>query len=183
MKNLLLSIALLGLCTVGIAAQPRIVEKKVEKPEPVALANVSFPVKYEGGMFGFSKKQEGTLKFDDANLRLVFFDKNNKEQFGIPYKAVIVLYPNTQSVQSTTGKVVQNVPILGAGIAGQFIKKKVRYMVINFDDPDMEAKGTTNFKLNSSEELEKAIQTLGTKAELQSRGDAYYRPSKPVQTN
>ena len=171
----LLIIAILCL-TFLVSAQPRIVEKKVEKSSPASIAPQSFKVKYEGGMFGFSQKEEGTLKFDDANLRVVFFDKNNKEKFGIPYDALIVIYPNTESVQSTTGKIVQYVPYVG--LAGQFMKKKMRYMVVNFDDADMDVKGTTSFKLESSELLGSIIETLGTKAEMTSRGDAYYRPKK-----
>ena len=178
MKKLVTVFSLMFLCFVGIQAQPRIVEKKVENPTPAAIAPVTFKAKYEGGMFGFSQKQEGTLKFDDANFRLVFFNKENKEQFGIPYSALVVIYPNMQSVQSGTGKAVQNVPILGAGIAGAFMKKKIRYLVINFDDQDMNARGTANFRLDSTELLQSVIQTLGTKAELQQRGDAYYRPAK-----
>lgn len=176
-KIILLICAVLGF-SIFAAAQPKIVEKKIEKPTPAAIAPVSFKAKYEGGLFGFSKKEEGTLKFDDANFRLVFYNKENKERFGIPYSALVVIYPNTQSVQSGTGRVVQNVPILGAGIAGQFMKKNIRYLVINFDDVDMGAKGTTSFRLESSDLLESVIQTLGTKAEMQARGDAYYRPVK-----
>lgn len=156
-------------------AQPRIIEKKYEKPGQPAIASETFKVKYEGGMFGFNTKQEGILKFDDANFRVVFFGKNGKELFSIPYKSIIVISPNSQSVQSTTGKVVQHTPLPGAGLAGMFIKEKRRYMVINFDDPDVNAKGLINFKLESREMLDSAIQTLGTKAEMQGRGDSYYR--------
>lgn len=178
MKKIILMICAVLSFSVFASAQPKIVEKKIEKPNPAAIAPVSFKAKYEGGLFGFSKKEEGILKFDDANFRLVFFNKENKERFGIPYSALVVIYPNTQSVQSGTGKVVQNVPILGAGIAGQFMKKNIRYLVINFDDVDMGAKGTTSFRLDSTELLESVIQTLGTKAEMQPRGDAYFRPVK-----
>lgn len=178
MKKVVLLISAVFCFSIFVSAQPKIVEKKIEKPTPAAIAPVSFKAKYEGGMFGFSKKEEGTLKFDDANFRLVFFDKDNKERFGIPYSALIVIYPNNQSVQSGTGKVIQNVPIMGAGIAGQFMKKNIRYLVINFDDADMDVKGTTSFRLENKELLESVVQTLGTKAEMQSRGDAYYRPAK-----
>lgn len=175
MKKFAFSLAFVVLCFAGAAfAQPRIIEKKNEK-SPTVLAPVSFSAKYEGGMFGFSKKEEGTLRFDDANFRLVFFNEENKERFAIPYKSMIVIYPQTQSVQSTGGKVVQNIPLPGAGIAGMFMKDKKRYLIINFDDPDINAKGTMSFKLESGEMLERVIQTLGDKAEMQQRGDAYFR--------
>ena len=72
-KLILLTCAIFCFATLGLA-QPRIVEKKIEKAEPAAIAPVSFKAKYDGGMFGFSTKEEGTLKFDDANFRLVFFN-------------------------------------------------------------------------------------------------------------
>lgn len=180
MKKLVLYVVLVGLFAVAVSAQPRIVEKKIEKPTPAAMAPISFKVKYEGGMFGFNKKEDGTLKFDDANFRLVFLNKENKEVFGIPYSTLTTIYPNTKSVQSTTGKVVQNVPVIGAGVVGQLIKSKQRYLVLNYEDTDMDVKGTTSFKLETAELLISVVQTLGTKAEMQQRGDSYYRPTKKV---
>jgi hypothetical protein len=182
MKKLSFSLAFVILCfTGGAFAQPRIIEKKLEKT-PAVLAPISFKAKYEGGMYGFSKKEEGTLRFDDANFRLVFLGKENKELFAIPYKSINVIYPQSQSVQSTGGRVVQHVPLPGAGIAGLFMKEKKRYLMVNFNDPDIDAKGLINFKLESKELLEKVIQALGDKAEMQQRGEAYYRPQrqKPV---
>lgn len=179
MRKLALYFVLLCSFAAIAYAQPRIVDKTEKKPA-AAIAPVSFKAKYEGGMFGFNKKEEGTLKFDDANLRIVFFNKENKEIFGIPYDSLIVIYPNNQSVQNTAGKVVQNVPIIGAGALGQIMKSKLRYLVLNFDDQDMDAKGTANFKLETSELLQSVVQTLGEKAEMQQRGDAYYRPKRKV---
>lgn len=178
MKKFAFTFVLTLFCMIGAQAQPRIVDKKPEKKEPTALAPVSFQAKYEGGMFGFSRKEKGTLKFDDANFRLIFFDKNNKEIFSIPYKTMIVIYPQSKAVTSTTGRVVQHVPLPGAGIAGMFIKEKRRYLIINFDDTDLGAKGTVSFKLENKELLEKVIQTLGDKAEMEPRGEAYFRPQK-----
>lgn len=163
-------------CAASSFAQPRMVEKKTVKADPAVYANASFRAQYEGGMFGFTKKEEGFLKFDDANFRMVFFDKNNKERFGIPYSQIILLYPNRTSSQSTTGKVVGATPLPGAGIAGMLMKEKKKFMVVSFDDPDLNAKGTINFKLENEERVAAAIEVLGTKAEMQSRGDSYYRP-------
>jgi hypothetical protein len=183
MKKILFSLALsFFACASFVAAQPRIVEKKPEK-QPAALAPVSFKAKYEGGMFGFSEKETGTLKFDGNNHRLVFFGKNNKELFSIPYNAIEVIYPQSKTVQSTGGKVMERVPLPGAGIAGIFMKDKTRYMVINFNDPDVDAKGTINFKFDSEGMLNSAIQILGDKAEMQQRGDAFYRRKKTPTTD
>lgn len=183
MKKIAFCFAFVVFCFAVADAQPRMIEKKPVKADPSIYAPTSFNAKYEGGLFGFSRKEEGILKFDDANYRLVFFDKNNKERFSIPYKTIITLYPNSTSSQSTTGQVIQHVPIPGAGIAGMFMKEKKRFMVVYFDDPDVNAKGTINFKLEGQQMVAKVIQTLGEKAEMQPRGDAYYRPQKVQDPN
>lgn len=162
-------------------AQPRPVETRSEtKSAPVKPAPASFAAKYEGGLFGFNDKEEGTLKFDDINERLIFFGKDQKEKFALPFRAMLVVYPQSQSVQSTAGKVVSVVPY--AGLLGGFIKEKRRYLVVHFDDPDVEAKGIVNFKIEDKELLDSVIVALGEKAELKQRGDAYYRPKKGEQT-
>ena len=176
MKKLLFSLGfVLFVCASAVSAQPRIIEKKSEQAPTVTLSNVTYKARYEGGMFGFSEKQTGMMKFDGTNMRLVFFGKDGKELFGIPYEAIQIVYPQSKSVQSTGGKVMERLPLPGAGIAGVFMKNKTRYMVVNFDDREVDAKGAVNFKFDSGELLQNAIQTLGGKAEMQQRGDAYYR--------
>lgn len=155
-------------------AQVRPVESDKTQSAPVRTAPESFSAKYEGGMYGFSKKEDGTLKFDDGNERLVFMDKDQREKFAIPYKSMLVIFPQSQSVQSTTGKVVSVIPY--AGLLGGFIKEKRRYLIINFDDPDVDAKGMVNFKLDDKDLLDSVLARLATEAELKQRGDAYYRP-------
>jgi hypothetical protein len=174
MKKIILLVSLTVMFSVSAFAQPRPAEQKVDTTTAVT-APEKFEAKYEGGMFGYSEKEKGTLKFDNLNERLVFFNKDGKEKFAIPYKTMLVIYPSSQTVQSTTGKVVSNVPILGAGILGGLMKKKDRYLVIQFNDPDADVSGLANFKLNDKELLQSVIQTIGAKANLKQRGDAYYR--------
>ncbi len=174
-KKIILSLSLI-LCFSAIAfAQITPVEKS-EQQKAVKPAPASVQTRYEGGLFGFSKHENGTLNFDDTNERLVFFGKDQKEMFSIPYKSMIVIYPQSRSVRSNTGTVVSAVPY--AGIFGQFIKKKRRYMIINFDDPDVKAQGIINFKIDNQDLLDSVIDTLGKKAQLTQRGDAFYRPKK-----
>ncbi len=135
----------------------------------------SIDVKYKGGLDGFSESQHGTLIFDTINERLVFFGEDGKEKFSIPYGSMIVIYPNQQKVQSGTGRAVGAVPIMGAGIIGSFMKKKKNYLVIQFDDPDVKAKGAINFIIDTNELLKQAIYTIGENAEMKPRGDAYIR--------
>jgi hypothetical protein len=163
-------IAILGLASFA-AAQPRGVDttpaSQNVKPAP---ANVA--AKYEGGVFGFERKEEGTLKFDDENERLVFLGQDGKEKFGIPYEALVIISPSEKSVTSTAGSVIQHVPLPGAGLAG-LIKEKKRYLMVHFDDADLDAKGTTSFKLESKVLLESVLHTLGQKAKMRQRGEAY----------
>lgn len=162
-------------------AQPRPADKNPTSAKTAVqrTAPESFQAKYQGGMFGYSKKEEGTLKFDDVNERLVFFGKDQKEKFSLPYKALLVIYPSSRKVQSGTGRAVSVIPIPGAGIGGMFIKKKKNYLVVQFRDPDVDVQGTTSFLLDTDELLESVVQTLGDKAEMLRRGDAYYRPTEP----
>ena len=143
----------------------------------VKPAPPTFRAKYEGGMFGFSKKQEGELRFDDINERLVFFDKQGKEQFSIPYYSMQIIAPHSRSVTSTAGNVVRVLPLPGSFLGG-FIKEKRRYLTVNFEDPDVRVSGTASFKLETKELLDSVLYSLAEKAELKKRGEAYYRPRK-----
>ena len=177
-KTIFLSLALFTF-SIAAFAQPRPVEKKTEKKtEQKTVARTpapsSFAAKYEGGMFGFEDKQEGTLKFDDANERFVFFGKDQKEKFSIPYEAMVLVYTGTKSVRSGAGTAVSVIPLPGAGLAGLFREKR-RYLVISFSDPNVEARGVANFKLENTQVREAVVHALGEKAKLTRRGDGYYR--------
>lgn len=177
MKRIYFLIIALFLCAGAAFGQPRPVEAsaKPAAAAPVNPAPPSFEAKYEGGMFGYNSKEVGMLKFDDDNQRLIFFGKDQKEKFSIPYKSVQVIYPQSKSVTSTTGQVVRNIPLPGAFLGG-LIKEKRRYLVMHFDDPDVEARGLVNFKLENKELLDSVIKSLAGKANLTQRGDAFYRP-------
>ena len=188
-KILIFMVVGLFACATTISAQPRPAEKKTETKNEQSTAvrttpaPNSFEAKYEGGMYGFSKREKGTLKFEDVNERIVFYGKDQKEKFSIPYKSMLVVYPNSKSQRSTTGRVVGVIPVPGAGIAGLFIREKLRYLIINFEDPQVDARGTVNFKLANKELLASVIQTLGEKASMMQRGDAYYRPKNAAKTD
>jgi hypothetical protein len=177
MKKVLFFLALSLFLGASIAsAQPRPATPTPTATPVIKPAPASFTTKYEGGMFGFPKSEEGVLKFDDDNSRLVFYGKDQKEKFGVPYKSMLIVTPQSQKVQSTTGKVVSMIPY--GGLIGGFIKEKRRYLIIHFDDPDVEAKGLVNFRIDDPALLDSVILALGTKAELKQRGDGYIRPKK-----
>lgn len=177
MKKILFSFGLaLFAFSLNSLAQLRPVEKTTAAKSDVrTVAPISFTAKYEGGVFGFDDKQEGSLKFDDVNERLIFFGKDQKEKFSIPYKAMLIVSPQTRSVRSAAGTAISVIPLPGAGLAG-LIREKRRYLAVSYSDPDVAVRGLANFKLQSKEMLESVIQTLGEKAKLVQRGDAYYRP-------
>jgi len=182
MKKLLFFLAFnLFVCASLVAAQQDSGEKTTKPTAVQTTAQTSFTAKYEGGMFGFEKKQEGTLKFDDDNERLVFFGKDGKEKFAIPYEAMVLVQTGTRSVRSGTATAVSVIPLPGAGLAGLFREKR-RYLTISFSDPDVLARGIVNFKLENDKTREAVVHTLGKKAKLTQRGDAYYRQRKTPAT-
>ncbi|MFN2501188.1 MAG: hypothetical protein ABR530_04175 [Pyrinomonadaceae bacterium] len=171
MKGLLIAFAVFCSLTV-VNAQPRPVEKGNDPNVPIPS---SFEAKYEGGIFGATGREKGTLKFDDTNERVIFFRKSDqREMFAIPYSALIVIYPDSKVSTSQTGNVVSRLPLPGAGLAG-LLSTRAQYLIINFDDADIEVKGTANFKFDDKKMLLTFINALGTKAKMKQRGDAYYR--------
>ena len=155
------------------AADPA--EEVKEKPKSQQYFRKKFPVKYQGGLFGYSKKAHGTIGFDEINERMIFFGKDGKEKFSIPYKSIIVVYPSQKKVRAGSGRVIGAAPLPGLGLLGSLIKKKKNYMIVQFDDPDVKAKGNANFLLDTGEVLAEAITALGENAEMKKRGDAYIR--------
>jgi hypothetical protein len=174
-KTLILLSLAFFVFTFNAGAQPRPIEAKPTPKAEIKPAPPSFTAKYEGGMFGYSKKEEGTLKFDDINERLVFFGADQKEKFAIPYDAMLVIYPQSQSVRSTAGTVVS---VIGGGPLGNLIREKRRYLIVHYQDVDVDAKGAVNFKIEDKDLLDSVLATLADKAEMSQRGDAYYKKRK-----
>jgi hypothetical protein len=165
--------AMFAVFVVSGQAQPRPVEQT-----PTVNANTPdvFAARYEGGLFGTSAKDKGTLKFDDANNRVVFYRANDqKEMFSIPYDALVVIYPDSKESTPQSGKVISALPLPGAGLAN-LMSKSTKFANITFDDPDIEAKGTASFRFDDKQSLLAFISKLGAKAKMVQRGDAYYRP-------
>lgn len=175
MKKNVLLLSLAFCFTAIVFGQPRPAEKSQLPAVMKTSEAMSIAAKYQGGLFGFSEKETGTLKTDDENERLVFYGKDKKEKFGIPYKSLLIVSPEAHVSTATTGKVMSSMPLPGAGVFG-LIKEKKRYLVVRFDDPDVDVKGVVNFKVEDKELLQRMIQTIGVKANLTQRGDTVYRP-------
>ena len=130
--------------------------------------------KYEGGVFGYTKTMEGTLTFDDENGRLLFKDKKPPKEISIPYNAITSAFADTQKRQPAAATVASQVPTIFT-LPARFIKTKVRYLTLQYSDPDSKANGITSFKLENKELLESVLYTLAQKADMTPRGDVYVK--------
>jgi hypothetical protein len=166
---------ILAICVLpAIAQRPRTVTE-----DPNDAANVPPPApatvkaKYEGGIFGHPNKITGTLTLDADNERIFFTDSKHKELFSIPLGSITGAYGDTHAVQPAAATVISKVPLYG--IPASFVKTKVRYLTIQYDDPDSRAAGVTSFRLDSKQILDSVLYTLATKAGLIRRGEIYVR--------
>lgn len=179
---------LIGALALGTYAQrPRTMDPAKDDsaqsaPTPVP-APQTFKAKYEGGVIGYTKKQDGTLSFDDTNSRLIFRNKQQKEVLFIPYGAISAAYPDTQSRRPAAATVIGSIPApYGLNIPAWFVRKKYRYLTLHFNDPDTNVNGLTSFKLANKELLTSVLNTLANKADLTQRGDGYIRKKTTAQT-
>jgi hypothetical protein len=171
-------LVLLGVLLTGVFAQrPRTMDPEPAKPStttaPTKPAPKSMKAKYEGGVFGYKKTMEGTLTFDDENQRLFFKDNKPPKEISIPYAAINSAFADTQKQRPAAASVARQVPFYGwpAG----FIKTKVRYLTIQFEDPDSKVSGVTSFKLENKDLLESVLNALAEKTGMTKRGDIYVK--------
>jgi hypothetical protein len=173
------TLLLLGVFLTGVFAQrPRSMESepaatKTSTTTTTKPAPKSMKAKYEGGVFGYRNTMDGTLLFDDENNRLLFKDKKPPKEITIPYAAINSAYADTQKKRPVAATVASNVPFYGwpAG----FIKTKVRYLTIQFEDPDSKVSGCTSFKLENKDVLESVLVALAEKTGMTRRGDIYVK--------
>ncbi len=144
-------------------------------PQP-APATVN--AKYEGGVFGYNKKMNGTVNFDDPNERFVFRNDKGKEILFVPYKSITGAYGDTHKVQPAAATVAGAAPTIFA-LPARFIKTKVRHLTIQYSDPDSNVAGVTSFKLDNKDILDSVLFTLANKAGLTPRGEVFVR-KKPT---
>jgi len=170
-----LTLLLVGLMLTGAVAQrPRTPEPEKDKAATPAPAPKSVKAKYEGGVFGYTKTMEGTLMFDDENERLIFKDKKPPKEIHIPYSAITSAFADTQKRQPRAATVASAVPVIFT-LPARFIKTKVRYLTLQYSDPDSKVSGITSFKLENKEILQSVLVTLAQKAEMTQRGDIYVK--------
>ncbi len=170
------TLLLLGALFTGVFAQrPRSAD-----PQPAAKAPAAKPApktvkaKYEGGVFGYRKTMEGTLTFDDENNRLVFKDKQPPKEISIPYGSITSAFSDSKKVQPRAATIASNVPTIYS-LPAHFIKHKVRYLTLQYSDPDSNVSGVTSFKIDDRDMLESVLATLAEKTNMTLRGDIYVR--------
>jgi hypothetical protein len=173
------ALLLLGVLLTGAYAQrPRSMDPQpAAKPAPTvkpAPAPKTVNAKYEGGVFGYNKTMEGTLTFDDDNNRLIFKDKKPPKEISIPYEAITSAFADSKKVQPAAATVAQNVPSIYS-LPARFIKHKVRYLTLQYSDPDSKISGITSFKISDKDLLESVLVTLAEKANMTLRGDIYVK--------
>lgn len=158
----------------AVAQRPRVIDTATDasKATPPA-APQTMKAKYEGGIFGYPKTMEGTISFDDTNARLLF-RKDGKEVFFIPYKAVTSAFADTQKRQPKAATIAGSLPSIYS-LPARLIKTKVRYLTVQFSDPDTNVGGVTSFRLENKELIESALYTLAQKSGLVPRGEVYVR--------
>lgn len=161
--------------SLAFGQRPRAVTEDTSQPAASSTAPTPATVKakYEGGVFGYPNKKTGTLTLDNPNNRLFFRDGKQKELFSIPFGSITGAYADSHSVQPAAATVASHIPLYG--IPASFIKTKVRYLTIQYDDPDSKAAGITSFRLDNKEILDSILNTLATNAGLSKRGEIYIR--------
>ena len=179
--KLISALLLLGVLLTGAYAQrPRAMDPQ---PQPAtqqapavkrAPAPKTVKAKYEGGVFGYMKTMEGTLTFDDDNNRLLFKDKKPPKEISIPYEAITSAFADTQKRRPAAATVATHIPSIYA-LPAQFIKTKVRYLTLQYYDPDSKVSGITSFKLQDKEMLQSVLATLAEKSGMTLRGDIYVK--------
>ena len=175
-----LVVSLVLLCAfVAIGQRPRAVDTGTTGSTTSGAVNsapTSVKAKYEGGVFGYNKKQDGTLAFDDANNRLVFRNKQQKEVLSIPYYTVNQAFADTQARRPTAATVVSAIPVpYGLNLPAAFIKKKYQYLTMQFFDDDSRVGGVTSFKLANKQTVASVLSALAQKAGLTPKGQIFVR--------
>lgn len=183
-RRFTLVLAIFGLIAgTALAQRPRSTSSTQDSPTAeTTTADVVPPAapptvnaKYEGGVFGYPKKMDGSLTFDDASQRLVFRNDKNKEILFIPYNAISGAYADTHRVQPAAATVASHVPYVG--LPASLIKTKVRYLTLQYSDPDSKVSGVASFRLDNQDILNSVLYTLAGKAGLSRRGEVYVKKS------
>ncbi len=171
------AVLVMVIVSAALAQRPRTVPqdasdtaKSMPTPPP---APETVKAKYEGGVFGYNKKMDGTLHFDEMNQRLIFKTDKGKELLFVPYNAITGAYGDVRAVRPSAATIASNIPYIG--LPASLIKTKVRYLALQYSDPDSKVSGVTSFRLENKDILDSVLNTLAGKAGLSRRGDVFIK--------
>jgi hypothetical protein len=77
-------------------------------------------------------------------------------------------------VQPAAATVASNVPSIYS-LPARFIKTKVRYLTLQYSDPDSHVSGIMSYKIENKELLESVLRSLAEKSGMTKRGDIYVK--------
>ncbi|HMF55519.1 MAG TPA: energy transducer TonB [Pyrinomonadaceae bacterium] len=184
-KIFVTSLLVLFIAVVGLAQGPRNGTSQTgsmpisnSQPAQLPASPPTQPIKakYEGGIFGYNKRQDGTLTFDDTNQRLVFHNKQGQEYLFIPYAGVMSAFADTQARRPAAATVISSIPApYLLNLPAAFIKKKYQYLTLQFADPDTHVAGITSFKLANKQLTDSVVNALAERAGLVARGAIFVR--------
>ena len=174
MKTVSTLLLLAALLTGAFGQRPRSTDPEPAAKSAVKPAPKTVKAKYEGGVFGFRKTMEGTLTFDDDNNRLLFKDKKPPKEISIPYGSITSAFADSRKVQPAAATVASNVPSIYS-LPAHFIKHKVRYLTLQYSDPDSNVSGVTSFKIKDRDLLNAVLVRLAEKTNMTLRGDVYVK--------
>ena len=177
--KMIFALVLLGLFLTGAVAQRPLDSEpaKAQTSKSTSTAPKTVKAKYEGGVFGYTKTMEGTLTFDDENKRLLFKDKKPPKEIHIPYEAITSAFADTQKRRPAAATVASHIPLIYVPNPIGFIRTKVRYLTLQYHDPDSKVNGITSFRLENKEVLATVLKALADKTGMTPRGDIYIKKS------
>ena len=150
-------------------------------PKPAA-APQTIKAKYEGGVFGYTQKKEGTLTFDDENNRLVFKDNKGQMTLHISYDDIQQEFADTVANRPKSASILGSVPVpYGVNPIGM-LKTKNAYVTIQFFDPETHNGGITSFRVENKQICDSVVSTIADKAGLTAKGQVYSRLATPPPT-
>ena len=92
-------------------------------------------------------------------------------------RAITGAYGDTHAARpkaATVGSVVLGSIVPFGGLTG-LIKTKVRYLTLQYNDPDSNAAGVTSLRLGNNDLLNSVLSTLANKAGLTRRGEVFIK--------
>jgi hypothetical protein len=111
-----------------------------------------FWAKYEGGQPGIDKKHKGRISFDNEKRELVFLKGGKQRMFAIPYDSITIVTADEKARRRVKETIILGVTIIGLfALPILFSKKKLRYVMVEYSDPEKESAGAAVFQVKGKD--------------------------------